>query len=204
MKEIWRKSQILGSDLSTDITPTPMTLGNVTYLIPRNYIYNRYLKILKVTYPDFKPLTEETKGCFDAKIAYQTGCRTIEIRLGPGGNTGRKALETGLNNINLYLKEHNQASITPRKGPYGYDIYDVGPDDARTEEYFRVDLNIFFFCFIHVVNGNRDATCDDTFALENSWTVGFFFRLKEIGDVPDIEAGIRRLMASFPVQGGTK
>jgi hypothetical protein len=166
MNETWRKSQILGSGLSADITPTPITLGNVTYLIPRNYIYNRYLGTLKVTYPDFKPFNEETKDCFDAKIAYQTGCRTIEIRLGPGGNTGRKALETGLNNMNLYRLKHEQAPITPRKGPYGYDIYDFGPDDARSEEYFRADLNIYFSCFIHIVNGSRDATCDDTFALE--------------------------------------
>ena len=64
-----------GESIST--TPEPLTINKVTYLVPRNYIYvvyNPYIETLKVTYPDFKPFTEQTQELV-AFASFRTSAR---------------------------------------------------------------------------------------------------------------------------------
>src|ERR1700712_2888729 len=77
--EVWKKSQSLRPRQSTDTTPITVKGGNATYKIPRNYI-SMYFDFpqLKVTYPGFKPFTEETQGCFDRRLEASLGCTTLE------------------------------------------------------------------------------------------------------------------------------
>jgi hypothetical protein len=119
--EIWQKSQSLRSQPSTDTTPVLVENGTVTYRIPRNYII-RYIGLptLKVTYPGFKPLSEETRRCFDPKIPEsQSGCTTIELRLSGGrGPDGRP--DSNARMFSNFLK--NTPNARPKDGPSGYKL----------------------------------------------------------------------------------
>ena len=198
IQEIWKKSQSLRPKPSMETTPVTAKVGDVLYSIPRNYISSFFdFPVLKVTYPGFKPLTEETRGCFDAKLRDSLGCTTLELNL-------RLSLPNKPrfeNSIKAAPPFH--ARLSPRPGPGGYDIYDLGPDDARIEIYRSESEDIFFNCKIFDNNGVRDAVCDDAVSLPDGNAVRFFFGLKQIPELRSFEAGIRQLMSNFE-QGDKK
>jgi hypothetical protein len=194
--EVWKKSQSLRPRQSTDTTPVTVKVGDVTYKIPRNYI-SMYFDFpqLKVTYPGFKPFTEETQGCFDRRLEASLGCTTLELNM-------RLSLpnKPRFENAIKPAPPFREKPLSPRPGPYGYDIYDQGPDNARREIYRSESEDIFFTCGIFDNNGVRDAVCDDAVALPDGNAVRFRFGLNQIGELRSFEAGIRQLMAGF-VQG---
>jgi hypothetical protein len=193
-EEIWKKSQSLRPEPSTDTTPVAVKIGEVSYSIPRNYILNLHLgfPVLKVTYPGFNPLTEETSGCFDRKLQAKLGCTALELRLAQGKSLPN---ETQFENL-LKLVPSNQ-KLSPRRSADGYLVYDLGPENARTEIYRSESEDIFFTCIIFDNNGVRDAVCDDAVSVADGNTVKFFFSLNQIGHLRDFEAGIRQLMSHF-------
>jgi len=194
--EVWKKSQSLRPRLSTDTTPVTVKVGSVTYKIPRNYISMVFdFPQLKVTYPGFKPFTEETRGCFDRRLEASLGCTTLELNM-------RLSLpnKPRFENAIRAIPRFRERPLSPRPGPYGYDIYDDGPDNARREIYRSESEDIFFECGIFDNNGVRDAICDDAVSLPDGNAVRFRFRLKQISELRKFEAGIRQLMSGF-VQG---
>jgi hypothetical protein len=197
--EVWKKSQSLRPQLSTDTTPVTVKVGSVTYKIPRNYISMVFdFPQLKVTYPGFKPFTEETRGCFDRRLEAELGCTTLELNMRlsfPNRPRFENAIKAS--------PPFREKPLSSRPGPYGYDIYDQGPDNARREIYRSESEDIFFTCGIFDNNGVRDAICDDAVSLSDGNAVRFFFRLNQISEVRNFEAGIRQLMAGF-VQGDEK
>jgi hypothetical protein len=194
--EVWKKSQSLRPQLSTDTTPVTVKVGNVTYKIPRNYI-SMYFDFpqLKVTYPGFKPYTEETSGCFDRRLEASLGCTTLELNM-------RLSLpnKPRFENAIKAAPPFREQPLSPRPGPSGYDIYDQGPDNARTEIYRSESEDIFFTCGIYDNSGVRSGVCDDAVSLADGNAVRFFFYLRQVGELRNFEAGIRQLMAGF-VQG---
>jgi hypothetical protein len=53
-------------------------------------------------------------------------------------------------------------------------------------------------------HGKRDGFCDDWFQLDDKNFVHFFSPLRQLGNIEDIEDGIRRLMASFKFTESSK
>jgi hypothetical protein len=194
--EVWKKSQSLRPRQSTDTTPVTVKVGDVTYKIPRNYI-SMYFDFpqLKVTYPGFKPYTEETSGCFDRRLEASLGCTTLELNM-------RLSLpnKPRFENAIRPIPRFREKPLSPRPGPYGYDIYDDGPDNARSEIYRSESEDIFFTCGIYDNNGVRSGVCDDAVSLSDGNAVRFFFYLRQVGELRNFEAGIRQLMSGF-VQG---
>jgi hypothetical protein len=186
--EVWKKSQSLRPRQSTDTTPVTVKVGDVTYKIPRNYI-SMYFDFpqLKVTYPGFKPFTEETSGCFDRRLEASLGCTTLELNM-------RLSLphHPGFENAIKAAPPYREKPLSPRPGPYGYDIYDEGPDNARSEIYRSESEDIFFRCGIYDNNGVRSGVCDDAVSLADGNAVRFFFYLRQVGELRNFEAGIRQ------------
>jgi hypothetical protein len=176
-----------------DTTPVSAKVGNVLYRIPRNHISNLHFDfpVLQLTYPGFKPLSEETRACFDPKRRSEAGCTVLELNLKPGHPSRTRFFENALKLVSAEQKSH------PRRSPDGYDVYDVGPDNARIEIYRSESEDIFFECKIFENNGKRDALCDDTVSLADGNSAWFFFVLNQVSDVRAFEVGIRDLMSQF-------
>jgi hypothetical protein len=181
---------------STDTTLTIVKVGSVTYRIPRNYITSfGNIPTIKITVPGytipaFQPLAEEIRDCFGSILqAEKAGCASIEV------------------NVDLPYISHQELlsrrtpmfrSKEPRKGPFEYDVYDIGPENARTEVYtknYNGDF-VLFSCLFFVSDRNL-GVCDDRFALKDGNSAHFFFYQNQIENIPNIEAGIRNLMEGF-------
>jgi len=202
-EEIRRKSQILEPRPSLNTTPVTLKVVSITYRIPRNYLI--YLDTpstvptLKLTWPGLKPLTEETRKCFGSiHQSEQAGCTSFEFLLlgsrgpGPGGRalTSTERFENAIRDI---------ARPRPEK-PFGYDLYEIGPEEARTEIYRKVEGDIHFTCSIAGPEGRkRGGVCRDLFRLDDMNHLQFLFRLPHREHIPEIEKGMRELMARFQV-----
>jgi hypothetical protein len=94
-------------------------------------------------------------------------------------------------------------NATPRTGPFNYDVYDVGPENARIELYRKHDDGrlIVFSCLIPNIRWQRSGLCDDFVELDDDNTVRLRFGLDQVEYVPEIEAGIRKLMNGFKAIG---
>lgn len=187
-----------------DTTPVTVKVVSVTYRIPRNYLtlLEPAIPTLKLTWPGLKPLTEDTRKCFGSILqSEQAGCTSFNFLLlgsrgpGPGGRA--------LTNAEMFENFRKYTpTATARPGPFGYDIYDTGPDDARTEHYRRANGDIFFRCMVSKdTDRQRGGVCDDSFRLDDMNHLQFFFRLPHIEHVPEIETSMRQIMARF-VTGG--
>jgi hypothetical protein len=190
--DIWRKSQSLRPQPSMDTTPVSVKVGDISYKIPRNYIWNLHFDfpVLKVTYPGFRPLTAETRECFDSKPRAAPGCTALELNL-------RLWLPNKPRFENLMKLVPSEQKASARRNVDGYAIYDLGPKNARQEIYRGEDDDVAFTCKIFDNNGNRDGVCDDTVSLADGNAVWFFFRPSQTGDVRKIESGVRQLMSQF-------
>ena len=80
-------------------------------------------------------------------------------------------------------------------------LYEIGPENARTEIYIKEDGGTFIKveCRIFDNNGNRAAVCANIFRLDDGNTMSFFSGLDQLDAIPDIEAGMCKLMATFRV-----
>jgi hypothetical protein len=194
--DIWRKSQSLRPQPSMDTKPVSVKVGDISYKIPRNYIWNLHFTfpVLKVTYPGFQPLTEETRGCFDPKRA-GPGCTTLELNL-------RLSLPNNRRFDNLMKLVPSEQRESSRRNVDGYEVYDLGPENARQEIYRGDGDEIGFICKIFDNNGSRDGVCDDAVSLADGNAVWFFFCPHQIGEVRKIESGVRQLMSQFKAGAG--
>jgi hypothetical protein len=180
---------------STDTTLTPVTVGSINYLIPRDYITYRLILTIRVTVPGYKvpafqPPTESTRGCFGSiNQGRQSGCQSIPFSIETPYTIPHREL----------LRRASKLFRDPKpRNVLGYDVYDTGPPTARTETYTKIangDL-VFFRC--DTFNFARASeVCDDRFSLIDGNSAHFFFGFDQIAYVPEIESGVRRLMESF-------
>jgi hypothetical protein len=187
--EIKRKSAIFEPQPSLDASPVTVKVVDVTYRIPRNYLISTgEIPTLKLTWPGLKPLTEETRKCFGSILqSEQVGCTSITFHLlgsrgpAPGGRafTNTEMFENFMRGFDLKRKE----------GPFGYDLYELGPQDARIETYRKTDGDIYFHC--------SSLVCSDMFRLYDMNHIQFHFRRQQIGHIAEIEAAMRQLMEQF-------
>lgn len=201
-EEIRKRSEIFDLRPSFDTKPVAIKVGSVTYHIPRNYLMllPPALPTLRVTYPGLKPLTGETRNCLGSRArAERAGCASIEFALSDGTSPGGRRLTHAemLQNFLRNLKGVKRGKVLD------YDVYEIGPDNARTEIYRNVEHDLFFDCFINLkINRQENCVCSDQFTLSDNNYAHFFFRRSQIGGVADIEANIRRLVATFANKEG--
>lgn len=198
-EDIRKKSQIFEPKPSFDTTPVIIRVVDVTYRIPRNYLSKLppANPALKVTFPGFKPLTEETRDCFDPKWQHQNPgvCTAFEFillgSLGPAPGGRAYTASERLENI-----KKNIPGVVRRPGPHGYDIYEIGPPEARIQRYWKSEGDVLFRCF-GGDDSKRPVVCDSTFRLDDGNHAHFIFRRHHIEHVPAIEAAIRQLVNGF-------
>jgi hypothetical protein len=187
--------------LSTDTTPVKIKVGSIIYHIPRNYLEypDQDRPVLEVTYPGFRPYSEETRWCFEQKLPNNgpAACRTIQFILGgsTGPGPGGRAFTNGEMFENIM---RNSPGLKPRNGPFGYQIYERVPYPNHEEIYRREEGNILFECFISDENDrDKNSVCNDYFALDDGNHVHAFLYPHQIAIVPEFETAIRKIVAGF-------
>ena len=198
-------SEIFNPKPAFDTTPVTVKVVSVTYRISRNYLIllEPAIPTLKLTWPGLKPLTEDTRKCFGSILqSEQAGCTSFDfLLLGSRGPAPGGRAFTSTERFENFMRGFD---VKPKKGPFGYDVYEIGPEEARTEVYRKLKGDIYFRCsFSGAESRKRGGVCDDMFRLDDMNHVRFFFRLQQIEHIPEIEASIRKLMANFVTRGGS-
>src|SRR6185436_19419819 len=127
-------SQDVNQKGSFDTTPIEVKVASVVYRIPRNHMIRMgQAAALKLAWPGLNPLTKETQQCFGSILqGEQAGCASFEFMLRGSGNAGSGGrMLTNAEKVENFKKDF--PNVTARRGPFGYDVYDLGPEDARIE-----------------------------------------------------------------------
>jgi hypothetical protein len=179
--------------------------SQVRYRIPRNYLvwmddWNggaQTLVKLKVTFPGFEPLTRATATCLSLSAAFRpTTCTPVEFVLRNGG-TYEPPDEVRFNNVRDLF--HSQ---DPLPGPYGFELYETGPPEARINTYRKVtpQHTLVIFCFLHS-SDQPMAVCNSVSRLESGVALSYFLYSDQLKDAEQIDTGIRQLIRSFQLEG---
>jgi hypothetical protein len=202
-KELRKAAEALRPRPNLDTTPVELNIGGIRYRIPRNYLtaatnWNggaQHLIEITVNLPDMKPLSPETLECFTTRPSdRKSGCEPFSFRVtSPEGVTADQAFA---NTRDLF---HSQI---PALAPFGYERYDIGPEDARGEYYRKVvdGRTSLYLCFISFIQNRRDGLCHPVGdRLTTGAFIQFFFALHRLGEISDIDADFRKLVEGFTV-----
>lgn len=192
-----------GGLFSTDPTPIKFSYGPYHLRMPRNYIVGMANKsggvqndivTLQVAFPGAKPYSNETKNCFLRPWLYSPSkCLLIEfyLELYP-------IYVDDQTFFNLRPVFNNQS---PKHGPFGFDEYDEGPDNARIENYIKVTPKYTFVttCFVENPKGKRSGFCEASTRTSSGIFPTYRFDLKYLGHLEEIDIGLRQLFDSFSI-----
>lgn len=193
---------------SLDTTPVEFSVGGSHYRMPRNYLVTmdnwnggpQGLVTVRVNLPDLKPISDETRACFTARVPSQLpNCEPFSFTLNaPGGPSSEEAFSN--------LKPHFR-NREPEQGPFGFEKYEIGPDNARGEFYRKVDDGrmLLYSCWISDNYGKRDGICaPDSDRLSTGVVIHFFFKLDKLRDIARIDARLHELVKHFAAEGDHK
>ncbi|RKP44404.1 hypothetical protein [Trinickia fusca] len=184
------RAGIFDDAMSADTTPVEFSVGSGHYRMPRNYIFQmtnwrggpQGTVSLRVVYPGFKPFGPDTQDCMLRKIR----CRIYEIVMVDDFYTSEETFDSR----NRY----------PKRGPYGFELFEVGPDDARVEYYrkkFKGEM-IFFDCIVNDIRGVRNAICHHVERIGSGSFISYYFtRNEELADASEVNEGLRKFIDSF-------
>jgi hypothetical protein len=180
---------------STD--PLTFSLVGIPYHTPPKNDWNggaQTLVRLKVTFPGFEPLKLNTEHCMSLSPAFRpTTCTPIEFIL-RNGDAYEPPDDVRFN----YARDlfHNQR---PRAGPYGFELYETGPPEARIDTY-RKDAPehiLAIHCFVHSKDGASMSVCHTESCLDSGNVLAYFLYSDQLRDAEQIDAGIRKLINDF-------
>lgn len=207
--DTWKKSQTLNDKSSIDVAPIDFSIGGVNYRVPRNYIVgisnwaggSQILVAFKVTYPNFEPLKDSTKDCMKLPpLPQPTGCMPVKFGI-IGGSTAVSDDEAFHNASSQF---HSQ---TPKAGPYGFELYETGPDNARIETY-RKHANGHTLVIQCIISDVTHAVCSNHSRLPNQNVLEYILNGRsaeeQLQDAEQIDAGFRTLINSFTLTGDKK
>jgi hypothetical protein len=174
----------------------------VRYRIPRNFLVSmddwnggpQKLVRIKVTFPGFDPLTKATEHCLSQPPAFRpTQCLPVEFILRGGGAYEPPDDEAFDNSRDLF---HSQE---PQTAPYGFELYETGPPQARINTYRKLTAGrtLVIRCFLPFAGPNNLAVCSSQSRLESGNFVSYRIYSDQLKDAEAIDAGIRQLIQKF-------
>jgi hypothetical protein len=188
---------------SVETYPVEFSVGGINFRIPRNYLTTmgnwsggpQNLVTLAVNIHDLRPLSQDTVTCFAAKPPDRSGtCEpfsfTIKVATGPSAEAA------------FERSRHLFRSALPIDEPTGFEKYEVGQEDSRLEYYRKSgnDRTLLYVCFVSENQSNRNGLCTPIGdRLTAGPSIQFFFDLKKIEDIAQIDAKLRKLVDGFIV-----
>jgi hypothetical protein len=204
--EFQRAVETLRPRPSLDTTPVEFSVGGIHYRMPRNYLTTmgnwsggpQPLVTVTVNIPDLKPLSPDTLICFTEKPAIRPpGCEPFSFDIEA---TGMVSADEAFANMRRLF--HSQEPI---EGPFGYEKYEIGPENSRIEYYKKAmeGRTLLFTCQIFDNHNKRDGICTPVGdRVSTGGTLHFFFNLRHLADIGEIDANLRKLTERFTVQPG--
>lgn len=170
----------------------------IQYPVPRNFIVwmepwnggSQTLVRFKATYPGFAPLTKSTEPCLTLAPAYRpSGCVPIGFSIRSGGTYDPPDEVAFHNRQDLF---HSQK---PLPAPFGFQLYETGPADARVNTYRKQTSlhTLVIDCFLHAP-ADAHAVCQSTSRLDTGNVLSYFIDHDQLRDAEEIDSGIRRLV----------
>jgi hypothetical protein len=191
---------------SFDTTPVEFAVGGIRYRIPRNYLVTmadwnggeQGLVGLRVNLPGLEPITPETRECFQrGSLAGTPGCDPLLFWINSPG--GVSADEAFANSRDVYRNQE------PIHAPFGYEKYEIGPENARSERYRKVEdgRTLLYTCQIFESYGNRRGFCSPTGdRVSTGAVIQFYIDLRHLKDIDEIDASLRNLVEQFTIRSG--
>jgi hypothetical protein len=184
---------------STDTTPVNFSIEGIQYTVPRNYIVwmdnwhggPQTLVRFKATFPDFAPLTEKTRFCMEAPLAYRPAdCTPLEFLVRRGSSEPTD--DEQFNNLRKVFR--SQVALP---GPAGFELYESGPADARMNTYRKrtPEHTLVMECFPH--GDLAKAVCSSDSRLDNGAVLAYLVYGAQLPSAERIDTGIRRIVRSF-------
>jgi hypothetical protein len=188
---------------SLDSTPVEFSIAGIQFRMPRNYLITmdnwnggpQGLVTVRLSFPDLQPITDTNRKCVTGPPLWgHSACEYVEFTINqPGSLTAEQAFE---NSRDIY---RNQTPIT---APFGFEKYEIGPENARLEDYRKVEngRTLFYTCIIQYVSGERNGLCSTTRdQLPSGAGLFFFFNMNHLHDIAEIDAKLRNLVESFTI-----
>jgi hypothetical protein len=208
--EVNKQLQVWNDRPSTDDSPIAFSIGNVQYRVPRNYIvwmdnWNggpQTLVRFKVTYPKFEPLNDKNTPCMSLAPLYRPpGCVPFEFWITDGESLPTD--EQQFNNTRDLF--HSQ---TPLLGPYGFELYEMGPENARINTYRKQTSEhvLIIQCFLRKPEGDvkHNPVCTNHSRIVNGNELAYRLYGDELKDAEQIDEGFRVLINSFVSEGNER
>jgi hypothetical protein len=107
--------------------------------------------------------------------------------------------EVGFENSKYLFRNKN-----PKKGPYGFDLYEIGPERARDERYRKVidGRVVVFDCLMSKLGRETYRICDHVSKTRSGAYFYYHFSGdRGLKDAVEVDDGIRRLIDSFSIGG---
>ena len=148
----------------------------------------------KVRFPGFEPLTEKTKPCMSLPPLYRpSGCVPLEFSVRRGGAGDLSDDERFSNARTLF---HSQ---TPLPGPYGFELYETGPTDARLNTYRKKtpEHTLVIDCFMRPPGDEHSPTCSNHSNLPSGNVLQYHLYGDQLQDAEQIDGGFRALIGTF-------
>ncbi|MCP3477639.1 hypothetical protein NLM33_46650 [Bradyrhizobium sp. CCGUVB1N3] len=193
---------------SPDQTLVSFSVADVNYVVPRNYIVSmpnwsggpqNGLVDIKVTFPGFLPLTEQTRQCLTEPRAYwPPGCIPVEFWIQAGGR---------LSDDDLFKNMTKQISPPAlREGPSGFELYQWGAGGRRRDIYRKRTSRhtLIIDCSYYENSGKIGAVCSTESLLSNGGALFYRIDLDQIKNAEQIDQGIRALIESFTTNESEK
>lgn len=181
----------------------------IWYHVPRNYLVlmdkwdggPQTLVMFKVTFPGFEALTVKNQACMSLPAAYRPpGCRPLEFTIRRGG-AYEPPDDVLFNNARKLF--HSQQ---PLPGPYGFELYETGPVEARINTYRKKTPThtLVIQCLMRRPGDQHPATCNTTSRLESGNVLGYHLYSDQLEHAEEIDDGIERLITRFRLQAEQK
>jgi hypothetical protein len=180
-------------------------MRQVRYRIPRNYLTwmdnwnggEQTLVRLRFTFPGFEPLKRDTEHCLSRSPAFRpTQCVPVEIILRSAGAYDPSD-DVGFDNLRDLFRGQG-----PKSGPYGFELYEIGPSEARINIYRKVlpEHTLVIQCYLPKSGPNNLAVCRSQSRLESNNVVSYQLYDDQLNDAETIDVGIRKLIRKFQLE----
>lgn len=192
-------AKLSAESASMDEAPVEFKLNGYQYKIPRNFLINMSNwsggeqedgVSIRFVYPGLKPYSKDTASC----LLHKTKCRIYTVYM----TSAHFSSEDTLTN----LITNSAIRKTKATGPYGFELFEIGPPNARTNIYRKSEYGspILFDCLIYDVDHKNGGICHHFAHAASGASLSYYFEMNDgLRDAVEVDNSIKALIDRFLV-----